>query len=145
MVDLEQEILAEKEHILDTLRALEKTMKREERTVVELAAIGVFLQNTYNGMENIQKRILKFKNVPVPHTETYHQDLLNLSVKHKIISENVSNELKKYLGFRHFFIHGYGTMMDEKKLIPLAEKLPEVWSKFYLEINKFVKTLNDKG
>ncbi len=132
MDNLEQEILAEKEHISDTLRALEKTMRRKRKTIVELAAIGTFLQNSYNGMENIQKRILKFKNIPILHMQTYHQDLLNLSVKHKIISENLSNELKKYLGFRHFFIHGYGTMMDEKKLIPLAENLPQVWSKFDL-------------
>lgn len=53
MDNLEQEILAEKEHISDTLRALEKTMRRKRKTIVELAAIGTFLQNTYNGMENI--------------------------------------------------------------------------------------------
>ena len=82
MASLKQEILAEKENILDTIGALERAMKRKRKTIIELAAIGTFLQNAYNGMENIQKRILKFKNIPILHTETYHQDLLNLSVKH---------------------------------------------------------------
>ena len=143
MDNLEQEILAEREHILDTLKVLEKTMRRKRITVIELSAIGTFLQNTYSGMENVLKRILKFKGVPILHTKSYHQDLLKLSVKHKIISEDMSYELKKYLGFRHFFVHGYGVMMDQEKLIPLAEKLPYVWSKFELEITKFIESLKD--
>jgi uncharacterized protein YutE (UPF0331/DUF86 family) len=143
MDNLEQEILAEKEYISGTLQALEKSMRRKRKTVIELSAIGTFLQNTYSGIENILKRILKFKKIPVLHTETYHQDLLNLSVKHKIISENMFYELKKYLGFRHFFVHGYGIMMDEEKLMPLAENLPDVWSKFDLEISKLMKSLKE--
>jgi uncharacterized protein YutE (UPF0331/DUF86 family) len=62
-------------------------------------------------------------------------------MKHGIISENMYSELKRYLGFRHFFVHGYGTMIIEEKLIPLAERLPSVWSKFDLEITELMKSL----
>ena len=86
MGELEEEILVEKEHISTTLRALEETMKRDDKTVIELAAIATFLQNTYNGIENILKRILKFKNISIPRSETYHKNLLDLSVEHHIIS-----------------------------------------------------------
>jgi hypothetical protein len=61
MDELLREVQAEKEHILDTLRALNEALGRKEKTIVELAAISTFLQNTYNGMENMLKRVLKFK------------------------------------------------------------------------------------
>lgn len=61
MDELIQEILAEKENILETLNALQETLKRKKKTVIEFAAISTFVQNTYNGMENIIKRILNSK------------------------------------------------------------------------------------
>jgi hypothetical protein len=43
MGDLLQEIAVEEERISETLLALEQALSREERTVVELAAIATFL------------------------------------------------------------------------------------------------------
>ncbi|MEA2003930.1 MAG: hypothetical protein U9O53_03135, partial [archaeon] len=63
MDELLREVQAEKEYVLDTFRALNEALQRKEKTVVELAAISTFLQNTYNGMENILKRVLKFKGM----------------------------------------------------------------------------------
>ncbi len=58
MEELLREIDAEKEYILETLQALEKTLQRKEQTVIELAAIAAFLHNAFNGMENIQSRLI---------------------------------------------------------------------------------------
>ncbi len=55
-------------------------MEREEKTVIELAAIGTFLHNIYNGIENILKQIIVAKNVEMPMSGTWHKDLLNLLV-----------------------------------------------------------------
>ncbi len=98
MDDLLREIQAEKEYILDTLRALNEALQRKEKTVVELAAISTFLQNTYNGIENILKRVLKFKGMSIPVSESWHKNLLDLSVDNQITSDN-----RAYLAscFRH--------------------------------------------
>ena len=76
MVELLREITAEKEYISQTLIALETTLNRHERTIVELAAIATFLHNFYNGVENLLKRVLRFKKVPIPDSASSHKDLL---------------------------------------------------------------------
>ncbi|ODS31904.1 MAG: hypothetical protein SCARUB_02984 [Candidatus Scalindua rubra] len=111
-------------------------MARKERSVIELAATGTFLQNIYNGMENILKQVLRVKDIDVPKSDTWHKDLLNLSVSTGIISERLSDKLYEYLTFRHFFVHAYGFMLDEVQLEDLASSIPEVWSQFMEEIGK---------
>ena len=92
MDELLREVQAEKEYILDTLRALNEALQRKEKTAVELAAISTFLQNTYNGIENILKRILIYfflKNPIRSITHIFDFDLIfrvfsfiNCSISH---------------------------------------------------------------
>lgn len=105
MDELLREVQAEKEYILDTLQALNEALQRKEKTVVELAAISTFLQNTYNGIENILKRVLKFKGISITASESWHKELLDLSVDNQIISLELSKRLDEYRAFRHFFVN----------------------------------------
>jgi hypothetical protein len=73
MDELLREIDAEKEQIYQTLEALEEALSRQARTIIELAAIATFLHNFYNGVENLLKRVLKFKKVPIPNSATWHK------------------------------------------------------------------------
>jgi uncharacterized protein YutE (UPF0331/DUF86 family) len=139
MGNLSRQILAEKENVEIALSNLKETMAREEKSVVELAAIGTFLHNIYNGIENILKQILKTKDVEIPISDTWHKDLLNLSVSLGIISERLSDELYEYLTFRHFFVHAYGFMLEESSLEDLANNIPEIWLRFVEEIENFSK------
>ena len=144
MDELLREVEAEKEHIQATLQALKEALGRKEKTVVELAAIATFLQNAYNGIENILKRTLKYEGISIPRSESWHRDLLDLSVDHQIISSELSRRLDEYRAFRHFFIHGYGIILDEEKLIPLAEYLPDLWKDFESELEAFLNSLGGK-
>ena len=56
-----------------------------------------------------------------------------------IISQHLSDKLDKYRGFRHFFIHAYGILLEEEELQPLAENLPKVWKQFEKEIENCIK------
>jgi len=136
-IELKQEILAEKEHILRTLGLLQKTLARPEKEETELAAIGSFIHNVYTGIENILKRILKFKQVTIPNSPASHKNLLDQAVATGIISLALSEDLDDYRGFRHFFVHAYAMFLDETQLIPLAENLPIVWQQFDQEIATF--------
>lgn len=80
MVNLLKEIEVEKDNVKEALANLNETLARKEKSIVELAAIATFLHNIYNGTENILKRILKASGSDIPKSETWHKDLLELSV-----------------------------------------------------------------
>ena len=139
MDKLRRQIRAEEENVEIALGNLKQTIKREERTVIELAAIGTFLHNIYNGVENILKQIIVAKGGELPVSGTWHKDLLNRSVSMGIVSEELSDELYRYLTFRHFFVHAYGFMLEETHLEDLVNDIPEIWSQFLSEIEKYLK------
>ena len=139
MDELKKEVQVEKEHILTTLRALKEAMERKEKTIIELAAISTFLQNIYNGIENLLKRILKFLGKTIIKSKSWHKELLDLAVDTKIITFLLSKKLDEYSAFRHFSIHGYGIKLDKQKLFPLAENLPKLWEELESEISSFLE------
>src|SRR3990170_749392 len=63
MDELTEQILAEKENVDIALQNLKTALARNEKTVIELAAIATFLHNIYNGIENILKQILISKEI----------------------------------------------------------------------------------
>ncbi|MEA1894359.1 MAG: hypothetical protein U9N36_03975 [Euryarchaeota archaeon] len=139
MDKLRKHIRAEGENVEIALGNLKQTIEREEKTVIELAAIGTFLQNIYNGVENILKQIIVAKGGELPMSGTWHKDLLNLSASMGIVSEELSDELYRYLTFRHFFVHVYGFMIEETHPEDLVIDIPEIWSQFLSETENYLK------
>jgi len=135
MARLPKQILVEKDNVEKTLANLKEAMERSEISSVELAAIGTFLHNIYNGIENILKQIVRLKGIEIPKSDSWHKDLLNLSVSKGIISEKMSDQLYEYLTFRHFFIHSYGFMLEESHLKGLATDIYDIWPQFMSEIS----------
>jgi len=134
MVDLPRRIAAEKENVRRALDNLRDAMDRDARSTVELAAIATFLHNVYNGIENILKQMLKAEGVEIPRSETSHKDLLNLALSSDMITEKLCDRLYEYLTFRHFFVHAYGFMLEEKHLDDLANGITDVWLEFLATI-----------
>lgn len=71
-------------------------------------------------------------------------DLLELAVEQKIISPELLENLDEYRAFRHFFVHGYGILLQEAPLQPLSQNLPEVWHRFAAELDAFVASLKNQ-
>ena len=136
MPQLHERVLAEKENVELALANLRQAMARKDRSVVELTAAASFVHNVYNGIENILKQVLAARSIEVPKVGAWHQELLRLSVTEKVVSNELTQELKEYLGFRHFFVHGYGFMVAEEPLQDLTSRLPAVWARFTSEIER---------
>lgn len=141
MADIRDKINAEMENISVVLDELNKIKDKPDKSLVELAGIATFLHNIYNGVENILKQALISRAILIPSSQAWHQDLLVKAVERGIIAEGLKNELAKYLAFRHFFVHGYGFLLDEKELNPLVENVFNVYALFKREINVFLTEL----
>ncbi|MBF0227657.1 MAG: DUF86 domain-containing protein [Desulfobacterales bacterium] len=137
MNNLPEEILIEKEYIEKTIDVMNEAIARNDQTYVELSAIGASLHHCYSGIENIIKRILKYKKISIRDSASSHKDLLDKAVNQGIITEELLNKLDKFRGFRHFFVHGYGILLNKDELLPLAMELPAIWNHFLSEIESF--------
>jgi len=140
MVDLARKIAAEKENVEKALYHLRDAAARKDKSTIELAAIGTFLHNIYNGIENILKQILRANGTTIPRSQTWHKELLDRSVSTGIIPEALSDELYEYLTFRHFFVHAYGFMLEDTHLASLTSDIPGVWAQFLSAIEKYSRS-----
>jgi len=138
MGDLRRDLQIECQLVSLTLSHLRQARAREEMTFVELAAVAAFMFNVYNGIENMLKRIFKHYGFALPESDAWHCDLLFAAHEHNIISHDLLQVLDEYRAFRHFFVHSYGVTLDARKMLPLAEKVEDVWRRFMEEVSLYL-------
>lgn len=68
---------------------------------------------------------------------------MDLSLSNEIIPEKL-DKLYEYLALRHFFVHGYGFMLEKDPLEQLANDIPALWSQFISEIEKFLESYHER-
>ena len=139
MAEIPAEILAEKEQIEIVVFHIKSIILLPDKSIIELAAIGAFIHNFYNGSENILKQTFKLNGISFQKTPNWHKALLNKAIAENIITEKLGNTLFEFLSFRHYFVHGYGHMLKGEQLLALAENLPDVWDDFYIQIEKYYR------
>ena len=123
-------IRAERDNIMRTIDMVEDLIAKEELSAYETIALGKLLQDVYTGIERILRSRLERQGFKIPKSESWHKELLLTSQKESIISQAQFEALRKLLVFRHMQIHGYGYMLDEKRLRELAEPVPKVCRDF---------------
>ena len=93
---------------------------------IQLRAAASSLHSIYNGIEKILYILLKNRNIKIATTDKWHSVLLETALTEQLIDENQYSSLKEYMGFRHFFRHNYGFMLDEELITPLLDKIDEI-------------------
>jgi len=130
MANLAARVNAELENIKQVLQQLPPAEKLAGLSQLELAGVAALLHNFYNGIENILKQIVRERGLTIPGTSNWHRDLLDLAVKNKVIDAAMAESLSQYLGFRHFFSHGYALDLDHEKMRPLVKSVKKFFSGF---------------
>ena len=138
MADVVERIEAEFENIEQVLSQLPESKKCPQLSILELAGTAALLHNFYNGIENVLKQFFLARNLPIPSGLSWHKDLIEVSVFHKIISEVTAKELRPYLAFRHFFSHAYALDLYPHRMEPLIDNVQETFKLFQNDIKRIV-------
>jgi hypothetical protein len=119
-------LLRESRNIEITIELIETLLQRETISTYEMISLGTLLQNVYMGIENILRHQICSRKIPLPKTESWHQDLLLKGHELDLVTEIELPIFKILLLYRHRHIHGYGHLLDEPRLRELAAPVPAV-------------------
>lgn len=144
------------EDVLDEIGAIEETLKRLYEIRKDFdprirdhciePAMGTYLLNFYNGIENILKRISKEYYRKMPRGESWHKELLILSYsqpegRSPILNQSIVEKLHQYRSFRHRFVSGYGFQLAGEKMLGLIDNIDPLWNEIKKAIANFWGTL----
>ncbi len=137
MANIKTRIEAEYENIENVLSSVpEGTLS--DLSILELAGVAALLHNFYNGVENVIKQVVQARHIQMPQGASWHSDLLNTAKEMGLITEATTDELKRYLAFRHYFIHAYVPDLDPARIEPLAADARDVFKRFKSEIESII-------
>ncbi len=137
------------DELLQSHELLIKKVEINKPDQIEISAAATLLHSFYNGLENIFKRIANRIDEKMPSSNYWHQELLqqmtfNTEKRKAVISEDLSEKLNLYLGFRHFFRHAYAFQFNWGKMKDLILDIINVKNQFKKEIEEFTSSLKPK-
>ena len=106
---------------------IDDLLAKKDLSQYEIIALGTLLQNVYTGLEGVMRYQLQKLGNRLEKDENWHKNLLIQYREHGMISDKQFEGLLELLLFRHLHIHGYGFMLDEKRLMELAAPVPELY------------------
>ena len=130
--------------LLDETSPLLKLAQNKIPDTIETAALGLFLQSFYNGIENIIKFIMAEKYDKLPSGIKWHKELLDLCFieiegSRTLFSEKIKNVLDDYLRFRHFVRNTYSYKIKWERMEELVININENWNNIKIEIIDFIE------
>jgi len=88
---------------------------------IQARAAASSLHSVYSGIEKVILLVPKERGMPIPKGEAWHSQILAAARQNGIISHALEADLRNLMGFRHFYRHAYGFMLDTELLNPLLE------------------------
>ena len=111
---------------LEVIRKLNTVRQARELDAVELRAAASSLHAVYNGLERCFLAALRARNVEVQSDGDWHNTLLKRAEETGIASKDLIEKVRELMGFRHFYRHAYGFMLDGDLMAPLLDTVADV-------------------
>jgi len=118
-------------------------------TTLELRGIGSILHDFYSGIERLLERVATELDGELPGGQDWHVQLLGRmaaaveSIRPQVITPELADTLRPYLGFRHLFRHTYGAELRWERCRELAAGMEAAWSRFSAEMETFQEVLKE--
>jgi hypothetical protein len=123
-------------HELDFVKTLVAKHADTALDDVELRAAALSLSTIYSGIEKTMLHVLKDRHGLRPEGPNWHAELLDLAGQKSLLSDNVRNDLKSFLAFRHFVRHAYSFELDPAMIGRILHRAPDVVDRFADEIRE---------
>lgn len=108
---------------LDLVRQLNTIRSTRSLDRLELHAAASTLHSIYTGIERSILLVVRVGTTRVASGSNWHQELLRIAKARRLIDESLAARLRDLLGFRHFYRHAYGFMLDGDLIAPLLDDI----------------------
>jgi hypothetical protein len=113
-----------------------------------VVAVAAHVHGFYTGVERIFEAVATIIDDGLPAGRAWHKTLLNSMAapsakRPQVISEDLRDQLARYLAFRHFFRHSFAHKLEWPLLQPLAADLEATVTWVTSDIRAFVAALPD--
>jgi len=131
------------EKLINDATPLLNLCKVKEPDFVEITATAQILHSFYNGIESVIILFFKDCGENLPNDIHWHRTLFemtfgNNSKNLKIIRNDIKERLGKYLSYRHFIRHSYGSELRWNEMAPLVKELDETWKAVKIDFEAFI-------
>ncbi|MCK4292477.1 MAG: hypothetical protein KAY65_04725 [Planctomycetes bacterium] len=127
-------VSSEAANVHRSAKMIEELLAKDALTQYEVIALGKLLQDVYTGLERILRTLCESKGIKAKKTESWHKDLLLAAKEASLITPPQFEAFRNLLLFRHMQIHGYGFMLDEKRLRQLGKPVPTLCRDFLAKL-----------
>jgi uncharacterized protein YutE (UPF0331/DUF86 family) len=107
---------------------------------IEVRGAALSLAALYSGMEKVLTHVLSDRGRSPSAGGNWHAELLSSSVELGVISPKTGEELKRFLGFRHFVRHAYSFEIDPQAIDSVLEAAPSLALRFISEIQDAIRS-----
>jgi hypothetical protein len=121
----------------------------EGASAAALAQTAVALHHAYGAVENALGRVARVLDRDEPGGPEWHQELLGAmaleveGVRPAVLRPETAAELRRLLGFRHFFRHAYAVELDPAQLEQMRQVASHVRPLVSADLQQFDSVLKE--
>ena len=150
LMQLIEEAETEFENLEETIREVNELLLIVSKKVpsnIEKAAAIQYLSQYYNGIENILKRIIKYKKIPLIKSEQWHTELLDSfelnsnKSKFPLFNNTLMEHLNSYKKIPHVVRQGYNFQLDWERLSVALKYMEPVYNSFKNIITEYINNI----